>query len=89
MSRRKTTIFELSKMLVLERKEAFASSVLDGLSDCPKYLPSHFMYDEAGIELFDNICGLDEYYIPKVESQILLDVRKNISVPLWEQTPRL
>lgn len=44
---------------------------LAGLRRRPKRLPSKFFYDEEGSRLFEQICGLDEYYPTRTECAIL------------------
>lgn len=45
--------------------------VLLGLRQEQKKLPSKFLYDERGSELFDQITGLQEYYPTRTEMSIL------------------
>lgn len=45
--------------------------VLHGLSQSPKTLPCKYFYDERGCELFDAICETEEYYVTRVELQIM------------------
>jgi dimethylhistidine N-methyltransferase len=45
--------------------------VVKGLSASPKCLPSKYFYDEAGSELFDEITGLEEYYLTRTETSIM------------------
>ncbi len=47
--------------------------VLEGLLTSEKSLPSKLFYDKRGSELFDAICGLDEYYQTRTELGILRD----------------
>ncbi len=54
-------------------KHQFLSDVLAGLSDLPKTLPCKYLYDERGSELFEQICGLDEYYLTRTEVNIMRD----------------
>ncbi|NQW00579.1 MAG: L-histidine N(alpha)-methyltransferase [Rhodospirillales bacterium] len=49
----------------------FLSAVVDGLAAERKSIPSKFFYDEAGSRLFDEICGLAEYYPTRTEMLIL------------------
>ena len=51
--------------------ERFLAEVLSGLRKPQKELPSKYLYDERGAQLFVNICDLDEYYHPKVEDSIM------------------
>lgn len=52
-------------------KERFLAEVVSGLRKSPKQLPSKYFYDEIGCDLFEQICALDEYYIPTVEDAIM------------------
>jgi dimethylhistidine N-methyltransferase len=49
----------------------FRSDVLAGLSADPKWLACKYFYDRRGSELFDAICRLDEYYLSRVELQVM------------------
>jgi L-histidine N-alpha-methyltransferase len=49
----------------------FADAVALGLSDTPRWIPSRFLYDAAGSELFERICGQPEYYPTRTEAGIL------------------
>ncbi|MGE0433958.1 MAG: L-histidine N(alpha)-methyltransferase [Planctomycetota bacterium] len=49
----------------------FARDVLAGLSATPKTLPSRYIYDDAGSELFTRIMELPEYYPTRCEQEIL------------------
>lgn len=49
----------------------FLAEVVQGLSGSPKAIPPKFLYDKRGAELFDAICELDEYYLTRIEMQIL------------------
>ena len=52
--------------------EDFRQAVVEGLSSAPqKTLPCKFFYDAAGSALFDQICGLKEYYPTRTEIGIL------------------
>jgi dimethylhistidine N-methyltransferase len=49
----------------------FLREVLSGLSQPDKRLPCKYFYDEAGGQLFERICALDEYYPTRCELAIL------------------
>lgn len=51
----------------------FLSEAIYGLSQTQKILPSKFLYDEEGSQLFNEICELDEYYPTRTETRILCD----------------
>lgn len=52
-------------------RDRFLAEVLSGLRKAQKELPSKYFYDEQGSHLFDRICTLDEYYIPRTEMAIM------------------
>ena len=51
--------------------DKFLAEILTGLQKAQKELPSKYFYDERGSQLFERICTLDEYYIPRTESSIM------------------
>ncbi|MGE3626245.1 MAG: L-histidine N(alpha)-methyltransferase [Hyphomicrobiales bacterium] len=55
------------------RDGKFAAAVLDGLNSRPRFIPSRFLYDARGSELFEAITRLDEYYLTRTEIGILRD----------------
>jgi dimethylhistidine N-methyltransferase len=55
----------------LSQHEAFRADVLAGLSQPHKTLPSRWLYDQLGSELFEEITRLDEYYLTRTETAIL------------------
>jgi len=52
-------------------REQFLCDVRRGLRGQPRTLPSQYLYDQRGSELFDAICELDEYYLTRAELEIL------------------
>jgi dimethylhistidine N-methyltransferase len=52
--------------------------VMAGLAKKPKQISPKFFYDEKGSALFDAITDLDEYYVPRVEKEILTEHRAEI-----------
>ena len=50
---------------------SFLAEVLLGLHKPQKELPSKYFYDECGSHLFERICELKEYYIPRIEVSIM------------------
>ncbi len=62
-----------------EQTSAFASDVLDGLSQHPKRLSPKYFYDATGSELFEQITLLPEYYPTRTELGILRDHGADIS----------
>ncbi|WP_247218530.1 L-histidine N(alpha)-methyltransferase [Synechococcus sp. C9] len=53
--------------------------VVRGLSHHPKTLPSYYFYDQRGSELFEQICGLPEYYPTRTEQGILAAYAQEIA----------
>ena len=51
--------------------DKFRTEVLEGLQKPQKELPCKYFYDERGSYLFERICTLDEYYIPRTEKAIM------------------
>lgn len=51
--------------------EAFRTDVIAGLSKKRKTLPSRWLYDDRGSELFEGITQLEEYYPTRTETGIL------------------
>jgi dimethylhistidine N-methyltransferase len=62
-----------------EATTAFASDVIDDLSQHPKRLSPKYFYDAAGSELFEQITVLPEYYPTRTELAILRDRGREIS----------
>jgi len=60
-------------------REGFREEVLSGLRKSQKELPSKYFYDEHGSHLFERICALDEYYIPRTEALIMKTYIKEIT----------
>jgi dimethylhistidine N-methyltransferase len=66
------------ELAVISRHEGTASwrrqflrDVVAGLGRLQKQLPCKYFYDEIGSALFDEICGLEEYYLTRTEVAIL------------------
>jgi len=54
-----------------EDPELVNTQITRGLLGFPKTLPSKLFYDERGSTLFEQICGLPEYYQTRTEHQLL------------------
>ncbi len=52
-------------------RESFLAEVLIGLRKPQKELPYRYFYDERGSHLFERMCELEEYYIPRIEASIM------------------
>lgn len=49
----------------------FYRDVMAGLSGRAKSIPSKYLYDRRGSELFEQICTTDEYYLTRTETSIM------------------
>lgn len=67
-------------------RHAFALDVLVGLSDTVKTLPSKYLYDTRGSELYTEITNLPEYYPTDCEREILQTNAAKISA-MMKQAP--
>ncbi len=54
----------------MTKNTTFLNDVSEGLSQNPKYLSSHYFYDKAGDELFQQIMAMPEYYLTNSELEI-------------------
>jgi iron(II)-dependent oxidoreductase len=52
-------------------RAAFAQSVVRGLAETPRWLSCRYLYDAAGSALFERITEQPEYYLTRVEAQLL------------------
>ncbi len=52
-------------------RAAFIEDVRAGLTSKPKTVPPRYFYDAKGSRLFEEICGLPEYYLTRAEFEIL------------------
>jgi dimethylhistidine N-methyltransferase len=50
---------------------SFRCDILDGLTRRQKITPCKYFYDKHGSDLFERICQLDEYYVPRTEISIM------------------
>ncbi|WP_414552117.1 L-histidine N(alpha)-methyltransferase [Anabaena sp. CCY 0017] len=55
------------------------SDVIQGLTQTPKTLPTRYLYDDRGSELFEQICELPEYYLTRTETKILQQYASEIA----------
>jgi dimethylhistidine N-methyltransferase len=60
----------------------FLREVLHGLSQPNKRLPCKYFYDDAGAQLFERICELEEYYPTRCELHILRRHGRDIAARL-------
>ena len=55
-----------------------AADVHSGLTSVPKSLPSKYLYDARGSELFERICDLPEYYQTRTEMDLISNVAGHV-----------
>ncbi len=60
----------------------FLAAVHAGLAADPKTLPCRYFYDREGSLLFEEICGLPEYYLTRTEDRILRERASEIAACL-------
>jgi len=56
----------------------FKQDVAEGLSASPKYLPSKYLYDKRGSQLFQEIMGMPEYYLTNCEKELFENQKEAI-----------
>jgi L-histidine N-alpha-methyltransferase len=71
--------FTLVGLPAEDRLADFARDVATGLTASPKRLPCRYFYDRLGSRLFEAICELPEYYLPRVETEILQEHASEIA----------
>ena len=52
-------------------EESFADCLMASLAKTPKEIPCKYFYDQAGSQLFEQICALPEYYQTRTETALL------------------
>ena len=57
----------------------FAADMLRMLEHTPRAISPKYFYDDEGSRLFERICELPEYYIPRVETALLRDVGPEVA----------
>lgn len=63
----------------------FLDDVLNGLAARPKSLASKYLYDARGSALFEQICATPEYYLTRVELEIMRESVAEIAAALGPQ----
>jgi dimethylhistidine N-methyltransferase len=63
-------------------QQLFRADVLRGLLAERKELPSKYFYDDAGSQLFEQICEQDEYYLTRTELNIMQDHAREMATLL-------
>lgn len=62
------------------REKSFAEELSRSLRQNPKSISPKFLYDKKGSRLFEEICGLPEYYLTRTEIRILSRVKRELRV---------
>src|SRR5690348_7469122 len=57
----------------------FGAAMLQALRSRPRSIAPKFFYDQHGAALFEQICGLDEYYLTRTEVAILRGQAQDIA----------
>ncbi len=60
------------------REQSMAAELSHSLRQDPKFISPKFFYDRHGSELFEQICGLPEYYLTRAEIEILSHVEHEL-----------
>lgn len=55
----------------VDHHRVLVEDIRQGLTDTPKHIPSRYLYDERGCELFEAITELPEYYVTRAEEDLL------------------
>jgi len=62
---------KLSNFLPEINKQQIINFIFDGLTSTPKKISSVFFYDSKGSKLFEQITNLPEYYLTKIERELI------------------
>ena len=54
----------------MTKNDTFLKDIQAGLTANPKFISSHYFYDKAGDELFQQIMEMPEYYLTNSELEI-------------------
>jgi len=74
-----STRTKLSGLDPIDLLDESVHEILQGMQRKQKTLPSKYFYDEKGSQLFDQICGIDEYYLTRTETAIMQENIQEIS----------
>ena len=62
---------KLNELNSIELLNGSVQEILHGMQRKQKTLPSKYFYDEKGSQLFDQLCGVDEYCLTRTETAIM------------------
>ncbi len=63
---------------VTSTEQQFAADVREGLRAREKYLPSKYLYNKRGDEIFQEIMAMPEYYLTRAEYEIFSSCKEDI-----------
>ena len=62
----------------MTKNDTFLKDLQNGLNQNPKYISSHYFYDKAGDELFQQIMEMPEYYLTNAELEIFREQSEDL-----------
>ena len=79
---------ELTTQVILPSRPipTLADDVRELLLGSPRSLPPKYLYDEAGSDLFDQICRTKDYYVTRTEDALLTEVVGNVAATVRPAT---
>ena len=85
MTERNYRLFQEGENIKFKTHQEFANDVLIGLLQSLKWLPSKYIYDTRGSSLFKEIMELPEYYLTRVEIEILKSKKRQIAKEIGDK----
>ncbi len=85
MTERNYRLFQEGENIKFKTHQEFANDVLIGLLQSLKWLPSKYIYDTRGSRLFKEIMELPEYYLTRVEIEILKSKKRQIAKEIGDK----
>ena len=71
--------YEIDTYLPENENDTVIREILDGLTSGKKCISSKYFYDAAGSKLFEKITRLPEYYLTRIEKNLLKEVSPRIA----------
>jgi len=85
MTEQNYRLFQEGENIKFKTHQEFANDVLFGLLQSLKWLPSKYIYDARGSNLFKEIMELPEYYLTRAETEILKKKKKQIAKEIGDK----
>jgi len=85
MTEQNYRLFQEGENIKFKTHQEFANDVLFGLLQSLKWLPSKYIYDARGSNLFKEIMELPEYYLTRAETEILKSKKKQIAKEIGDK----